>query len=351
MATDLAGTVSFDGQLEEIDGDLVGDSAIGVQSISASNLQTITGDFTLNDMQQLSDAQFPQLTNIRGTLSWISIPNLGGLKFGTGVQRITSVIIQDTQIQDLSGINLKSAQNVSISQNLRLNTLAWQLASVDGLLSLDGNGGGAGFNATFGNLASAGEIQINQVNGLVMNALKNVTGTLQIYNSQLETLYFPNLTTTGSFSLLNNANLNNITVPVLQSLAGGLNLQQNADLTEVVTFPALTRINGAVNCTGAFNELLLPKINTITGQVSIKSTGNLTQTCSAIKQDQKNNVFTALPLVCQGGQQNNPSLTGGSGSGTSSGGSTTSTAAAVASYTIPTAITIGSLFAAIFGML
>lgn len=280
-------------------------------------------------MTQLSTVSFGSLTNIDGELNWQSIPNLGGLTFGNGVQRIQTVTILDTQIQDLSGINLKSAQSVTIGQNSRLNKLSWQLSSVDGNLILDGNGGGAGFDATFGNLMTVGSMTVNSVSSLAINSLRNATGLLAVQTSTLQSLSAPNLTSTGGLTISSNQNLNNISMPLLKTINGSLLLNNDPMLTGNISFPALTNIRSAINATGAFNELLLPQINTIAGAVYIKSTGHLTQTCAAIKSDKANNVFMTNP-TCSGAAASQSGSSGSGGSSTSDGSSSSTSSSAAA---------------------
>jgi len=203
-------------------------------------------------MTVLTGLNFPLLTNV-GNLNWETLPNLQGLGFTNTIQTVKMLSIQDTQLADLTGINLTTANTIYVSNNRYLNTINMQLTNVTNMLTLQSNANG-GLTAAFPDLIWTGGMSIGQVTSLSIDALTYVNNTMYIVTDNLMSLSAPNLTTVGGLAIQNNPQLSNISFPKLrQCTNAALTITNNPLLTGNISFPSLTKVVGAVTVFGAYS--------------------------------------------------------------------------------------------------
>ena len=80
------------------------------------NLEKIDGTFTLDAIQVLATLSFPILTDV-GNIIWNALPNLQQLSFTTGINQVSQVNIQNSELNNLDGFNVKVADTVIIANN------------------------------------------------------------------------------------------------------------------------------------------------------------------------------------------------------------------------------------------
>ena len=313
----LGGITSIDGDLSIINNGTGTNSALAaITSLSGSSLQTITGTFTLTQLTQLSSMSFPSLSQVGG-IAFTTLPVLQSLGFG-GLSEASSVLITDTQLSSLAGINLRKAETIALTSNGDLSTINFStLSAVDTSLLISNNAQGCA--VSFPALTNCGNMTIQQVGSLSINALANVTGSLGIQQTSLTTIAANNLTRiTQDLFITNNTALTNISMPMLQTIAGFV-IANNTQLSDI-SFPALTTVQ-AVDLSGTFSTVELPALTRVNGGVNIQTTAN-PFTCP-IQQS----IVRSTSFVCRGAlanpTRNSTGTTGGSTgtSGTSASGS------------------------------
>lgn len=251
MASNSAGQMTFDG-ITIITGDLVGYGTNNITGVSAATLQSIGGALGLSSMTAVSSLNFPDLTSV-GTLNWTALgPNLQTLTFTKGITTVGTLNIADTYIQSLTGINPTTATAVSLGQNLYLTTIDLPLKTVTGALSITANANGASM-VTLSELEMAGSLTVNNVTSLMLPALNNVTNLFSLAGNKFTSMSLPNFTTSTGFAIDNNDEMTNFTVPAYTVSSGGVSVQNNTALVGTVSFPVLTRVNGAVEVLGDFD--------------------------------------------------------------------------------------------------
>jgi len=223
-----------------------------VTSISADSLATIGGQFHLDTLTAMTGLTFARLATVN-SLVWNALPQLQGINFNTGLQTVGQLDIRNTGLQSLSGINLKTASSIYISNNVYLTSINMQLKTVSGAMTLDSNANG-NLTANFPNLIGASAITIANTSELTINSLEYVNKTFALYGNSFQTVAMPNLTTTGDFVLDNNDQMTNFTIPSLTTVNGVLSVENNTAYTGDITFPKVTRVTGALIVQGGFSR-------------------------------------------------------------------------------------------------
>ena len=195
---------------------------------------------------------FARLATVN-SLVWNALPQLQGINFNTGLQTVGQLDIRNTGLQSLSGINLKTASSIYISNNVYLTSVNMQLKTVSGDMTLDSNANG-NLTANFPNLIGASAITIANTSELTINSLEYVNKTFALYGNSFQTVAMPNLTTTGDFVLDNNDQMTNFTIPSLTTVNGVLSVENNTAYTGDITFPKVTRVTGALIVQGGFSR-------------------------------------------------------------------------------------------------
>ncbi len=135
-----AATGSVDlGGLEQISGDLKVEDNGKITTFSASSLSSIGGLFTLNNVTIVSTLQFPQLSSVGG-IEWKSLPALQTLIFTRGVTKAKSVIVSDTFLSSLDGIDVVLLDTMDVNNNRRLTDFTIQLGNLSTRLNIQANG-------------------------------------------------------------------------------------------------------------------------------------------------------------------------------------------------------------------
>lgn len=256
IATGTTENINFDG-IQRIEGSLMAENST-LSQISGGDLETITDTFGLDELTSLTSLNFPRLTNV-DTIDWVSLPNLQGLSFTTGVQQASSVSIQNTQLNSLEGINLEVVDTLYIANNPYLSNIQMQLGNITNSLVIEANAQQAAGNTNgtiveLTNLEWAFNMTFRNVSTVLIPSLRSLNGSMGFYGNSMESISAENLTEVGgTLSFVENAALTNITMPNLQIVEGGFLIANNTDLEEV-SFPALETIGGALDFNGPFTE-------------------------------------------------------------------------------------------------
>jgi hypothetical protein len=250
VASSVRDSLSFDG-LKQLGGDFVVNGAVNLTSLAAPSLTSIGGDFTLTSLTIMSNLAFPLLTSVKN-IKWTTLNALQGLTFGTpGVQKASSVVISDTALNTLDGINLNTVQTLDINNNAYLRLISTQVGNITSSLNLNANG--PNLTVQFPNLVWAFNMTMRNISAISIPSLVSVNGTMGFYGSYMENVYAPNLTSVGGdLAFVANNNLANITVPVLKTVGASLQIANNSALIDITGFPKLTT-TGAINMSGNFS--------------------------------------------------------------------------------------------------
>lgn len=229
--------------------------------IESDSLNSIGGDFLLQDLNLLTSLKFTALKSIN-KLTMRRLKIISGLTFGgSGVSNATDVEINDCgALNDLTGLQITTVNNLKIINNPSLSKFDSSLVTINETLILTGNGDS--FNVKMSDLETAFDIQVSDVKSFEVPALETIGSALRFENnSMIESFEAKNLTLVGknekdggSLSFNNNKALNNLSFPVLEKINGDLTIVNNTNLTELSGFPELTDVYGALLLGGSFEE-------------------------------------------------------------------------------------------------
>jgi hypothetical protein len=224
-------------------------------TLGSSSLESIGGTFELTGLEQLSTLSFTALESV-GDIKWTGLANLGSLTFPSTVSSAKSVVITNTFLRSLDGINLDKVETLDISNNRRLTSFSTQVSSISALINIASNS--PDLVVELPNLIWAKEMTFRNVSSVSIPSLAVVNGSLGFYATYMEGLSAPNLTTVGNFgsaqgslSFVANEAIGNITLPKLTSI-GGAALIANNTILKSISMPALTQVAGAVDFSGVF---------------------------------------------------------------------------------------------------
>lgn len=340
-----------------IDGDLIANNVSQLTSLSADSLQEIRGVFDLKQNEILSNLNFPQLSEV-DEIDWIGLPGLQGLSFTNEIKKASSVKIDNTYLGSLEGINLEVADVIDIQNNAYLNDITMQLGNVTDNFNVYANG--RNVSVTLPNLIWAARINIANASTVDIPSLASVNGSLGFYSNFFEGLQAPNLTDVGgTLSIVSCEKATNISFPQLQTVTGGLSIQNNTELSDVSGFPELETVAGAVDMYGdAIDTAAFPKLSDVRGAFTLRSSENIDDACEEFEKLSSDGTIKST-YTCRG-QETDPensdvpegnSNGDGSGSGSSGSGSGGDAEGAASALKITGATGILGVVAVLFGLL
>ena len=247
-------SLSVDG-VQAITGNLTVSNAVSLSSLSFGSLKAL-GGFELGGLTVLSELSFPQLTQVI-TLNFTALPALQQLSFGgTGVTQADSVLITNTGLSSLQGINnLQEITSFNVNNNAALQNISLQVTNIKGSLDIEANDGYvSGLTTTFPMLETAQNMTFRNCSSVSLPSLANVSDDLGFYGNTMQTFSAPNLTTVGGLIFVDNTDLTNISLPVLTSVNASYQIANNTGLKTINGFPKLSTIGGALDFNGNFTE-------------------------------------------------------------------------------------------------
>lgn len=323
IGTAASGTIDISGP-QQITGDLIVENAGALTTLSSSSIGTIGGQFLLNNLTILSTLQFTDLVSV-GSISWTALPALPQLTFTAVVKKAASVLITNTFLSTLDGINLDTVATLDINNNNRLKTFSTQVANITQLLNVASNG--MDLDVSFPNLIWAANMTLRNVSSVSLPSLATVNGSLGFYGNYLDSISAPNLTavTSGSLAMVANSDLANISMPLLKTVGGGVQIANNSAL-DGISFPLLATVGGAIDFSGNFTTPDLPALTDVKGGFNMQSTTTID--CSGFQKEKNSGVIQGT-YVCKT-TADATSSTSGSSTGSSSSSSSSSTSSSAA---------------------
>lgn len=235
----------------QITGDLTSIGAVNMTGLSGADLNSIGGTMRFTSLRALSTLGFPSLTKV-DAIAWTTLNTLQHLTFTTGLTQANSVFITDTALVSLDGINLAQVGTFEITNNNNLRTIDTQVNNITQSLTINNNG--LDLKLSFPNLIWAYNMTVRNVSNFEIPSLKAVNTTFGVYGSYMEGVFAPNLTTVGGdLAFVADSSLTNISMPLLQTIGGGLLIANNTGLLSIDGFASL-KTAGSINVSGNFTK-------------------------------------------------------------------------------------------------
>lgn len=194
----------------------------------------------------------PQLSQV-GTINWVTLPSLRALDFTSEVTECSEVLITDTRLNSLDGINLRTARIFNINNNKDLKAVDVALGNVSEALLIEFNS--KNVNLAFPDLVWARNITIRDAGSVSFPQLEEVNQTIAFINNTFTECAFPRLTEVGgSFAFNSNSKLSNISAERLETIGGTFQLANNTKLVNINGFGALSIVEGSIDFSGSFTK-------------------------------------------------------------------------------------------------
>ena len=242
------GTLNFTRGLSQAKDILVSDTGLqvldGIRPIAVESLD-------INNNVELETIRIENLTTV-DQMRLVSLPTLQTLELGQELSEAKNVLIWDTGLQDLAGLQPIVVSALTITNNLGLQQIRMdRLRNVTDVLFIQANAWNVELDLPA--LERASNLKLWNVSSLHVPALTQVEDSFACYGSYLESLLVPNLTAVGGvLALVDNIGLSMFEFPVLKAIGSGILLSNNSQLG-AITFDDLTVVHGDMNLTGAFN--------------------------------------------------------------------------------------------------
>lgn len=275
--------IDIGGKLKEISGDLRAENNGLLATLRSDSLVTIGGVFALKNATHISTLNFPQLNEV-GSIDWSTLNSLPEPTFGTvGITKAKSVVIADTFIESINGINVQSLTDMNINNNRRLTKFSSSIKSLSNTLYVTANG--LNLTMEMPNLEWIANMTIANVTSFSVPSLHTVNGSMRFDSNYFETFSAANLTEIqdGDLSFVSNPQLTNITIPNLKRIGGGFTVANNTALEKLDGFSKLNEIGGAVKVRGSFTQVELPGLKDVKGAFEVVSTEDIDDSCSDLK--------------------------------------------------------------------
>lgn len=340
-------TIDLGGKLTEIGGDLTAENNGLLNTFQSDSLKTIGGAFTLKNVTKLSTLSFPKLGEV-GSIDWATLNALPEPTFGNpGITKAKSVVIADTFIENIDGINVDSLTDMNINNNRRLTKFSTSIKSLSNTLIIQANG--LNLSMEMPNLQWIANMTISNVTSFSVPSLHTVNGSMRFDSNYFETFIAANLTDIqdGDLSFVSNPQLTNISIPTLTHIGGGFTVANNTALEKLDGFGGLNEIGGAVKVRGSFTDVELPDLQDVKGAFEVVSTEDISSSCDDLKS--YDNGVVQGDYSCKGNDQNaNNDTSDASSDGSGSSGTDNKDSAASLSgvSTFVTLISVGAFVAA-----
>jgi hypothetical protein len=257
-----------------------------------------------------------QLTTV-GSLNFVTLPALDTIGLVTGITSAESVIISDTRIKSLNGINVFKLKTFDINNNGEIDVINSGLQAVTDRINIADNNENVDVNLD--QLTTANNFILGKVGSLSATNLTSVNGSLSIMSSNVGEIDLAKLSAIGASLTINkNDNLTEIDFPVLKSIGGALEIGDNSELKDFGGFPKLETVGGTVNLTGSFNNGSFESLTRVAGGFIINSKGG-ELSCSSFDKLNSQGVIKGDEYSCAGadGTSSSSSSKAGNSNGTS----------------------------------
>ncbi|KAI0420656.1 hypothetical protein F5X98DRAFT_13431 [Xylaria grammica] len=345
LATSAGPDIDLGGSLTEIKGSLIVKNNGLIQSLSSSSLETIGGAFQLNNVTSLASLVFPALGEV-GSIDWTTLSSLQEPTFGTpGITKAESVVVADTFVANLDGLNIQNVKDMNINNNRRLSKFSTSIKTLSNAMYVTANA--LNMSMEMPNLEWIANMTIANVSTFSVPSLKAVNGSMRFDSNYFTEFLAANLTKiqSGDLSFVSNPQLTNISIPQLESVGGGVTIANNTELVKIDGLGSLADVGGAIKMRGSFDEIDLPSLDNVVGTAEFVSTEDITDSCDTLNK-LSGGVVQGKVTECKGlveSANNDTSEAGDGSSGSGSGSGDDDSAASLASASMSTVFTLAAL--------
>ncbi|SAM01908.1 hypothetical protein [Absidia glauca] len=259
--------------VEMLQGDLTISNNDGLQRISFPKLQGVNGQIRLLNNKALSGLDMPLLTALRNFELSVH-PALNEVKFPAGLTQVEQFSIADTTVVRLEGLKMSVIKDMAITNNIYLKQLSvGNLTKIAGSLTVSANS--PALNADFNGVQGMKMGTFRNLAGISLKELRQVSGDISFITNTFTTLELPSMTgIAGTLTITDNMRLDNLSLPSLTHLGGALSVAGNNELTTVNAFPRLEEVDGTLDIVGNFDQVELPVLADVRGGLNVQTSSS-----------------------------------------------------------------------------
>lgn len=221
----------------------------------------------------LATVNFAQLTTV-GTLNYNALPALEKTGLTSGITSAEEVIISDTGLTSLDGINVYKLKVFNVNNNADISSIDSGLQKVTDELSISYNADKV--DVSLDQLTEANDVYLQSINSLSVANLTKVDNSLSLSSNALDKIEFKQLKSVGdSLSINKNSELEELDFPKLETIGGALSINSNDNLNSLDGFPKLNTVSGTVNMSGTFDNGTFDSLKKVSGAFYVESDGDL----------------------------------------------------------------------------
>lgn len=282
--------------VQNITGDIYIYNATELTSFAAPELQEIKGSLDLEIVEVLSTLSMPQLTDL-GSIKLLTLPALEELQFNAGVRNAKDILISDTSLKSLDGLNLSQVETFDVNNNKNIKDISIDATSISQLLDISFNS--ENVNVSLPNLKWANNATFRYCASVLMPELQSVNQSLGFINNTFYNVSADNLESVGgTFILSSNRNLQKASFAKLSKVGGGFVIANNSQYSDVAGFSNLSSVGGAIDMVGNLTNASFPELNQVDGGVVVDSDNVFN--CSVFDEAHENGDFHGDAYVCKG---------------------------------------------------
>lgn len=241
-----------------------------INSFSAPSLAEVKNGLTFERLTYLYSLNMPNLTKI-GSLRLQTLPELRKLGFDKGIESCSEIVVADTYLQSLDGLNASQVTSFNINNNRNIKIINVGLKSVSNMLDISFNSDKV--NVTFPNLETVNNASFRFCGAVNMPQLKAVKERLAFVNNSIREISCPSLQQIGGdMSIVSNSKLETVSFPELSQINGALIVANNTQLHTIDGFPNIRVIRGTLDMFGSFDRASMENLERVEGDVTIEST-------------------------------------------------------------------------------
>lgn len=125
-------------------------------------------------------------------------------------------------------------------------------------------------------VAGLREASFRNLAGISLTSLQKVSGDISFISNTFDSLDLPaTVDITGTLTLTDNINLNNLSMSKLSHLGGALSVVGNTKLSSVNAFPSLQQVDGTLDLSGNFDEVQFPVLADVRGGLNVQTSSNV----------------------------------------------------------------------------
>ena len=183
---------------------------------------------------------------------WTALANAQSINLTDGINRVSRIDIQDTQLQTLNGFNTKAVDIITIANNPYMTNLSIPLSNIGTNLTVQANG--KNFNAELPNFPWANNVKFRNISLLSMPSINYINNYFGLYGNNFKEFGVGRLgVIKGSLGIASNPTLTNISLPSLLSISS-LRIKNNTKVKTINGFAELGTISCPLNLSGNFSE-------------------------------------------------------------------------------------------------